>query len=69
MRNQLKKNRALTKHAHNYSHIFDFNIKNVTILEFEPNLCKRLSLKMMHIQRENNTIDFRSYSKSQQHTQ
>lgn len=45
-----------------YSHNFDFNINNVTILEFEPKLDKRLILEMIHTQRDNNTNKFRTDS-------
>ena len=49
---------ALAQHAHNFKHNFDF--KEVNILEQEQNLQKILYLEMIHIQKNNNSINFRT---------
>lgn len=53
---KLFQNTALAKNAGNYSHTFDFDINNVTLLECKSNLDKRLHLEMIH----NNTINFKT---------
>lgn len=50
---------ALTKHAIDKSHIFDFN--NVDIVDKENDYQQRLLLEMLHIKRNNNPINSRNY--------
>ena len=49
---------ALAQHAHTFKHTFDFN--EVKILEHEKNFKKRLCLEMIHIKKNNNSINFRT---------
>ena len=49
---------ALAEHAITYKHSFDF--KNTKILDIENNLKKRLFLKMIHIQKENSTVNYKT---------
>ena len=53
-----EKKTALAEHAITYKHSFDF--KNTKILDFENNLKKRLILKMIHIQKENSSINYKT---------
>lgn len=56
--NLTKQNKtALAIHAHDTGHFFDF--KNVTVLDREPHLGKRLFSEMIHITREPNTCNLR----------
>ena len=57
-KNYKVKTTALAQHAHNFKHNFDF--KEVTILEEKTKFKKRLCLKMIHIQKNNNSINFRT---------
>ena len=50
---------ALAEHAITYKHSFD--LKNIKILDFENNLEKRLILEMIHIQKENSSINYITY--------
>ena len=49
---------ALAQHAYKFKHNFDF--KEVKILEHEQNFKKRLCLEMIHIQKNINSINFRT---------
>ena len=49
---------ALAQHAHKFKHNFDF--KEVKILEHEQNLKKGLCLEMIHIKKNNNSINSRT---------
>ena len=49
---------ALALHAHKFKHNFDFS--KVKILEHEQNIKKRLLLEMIHIQKNKNSINFRT---------
>ena len=46
---------TLAEHAITYNHSFDF--KNTKILDIEDNLKKRLILEIIHIRKENSTIN------------
>ena len=49
---------AFAEHAITYKHSFDF--KNTKILDIENNLKRRLFLAMIHIQKENSTINYKT---------
>ena len=49
---------ALAEHAITNKHSFDF--KNTKILDFENNLKRRLILEMIHIQKENSSINYKT---------
>ena len=49
---------GLAEHAITYKHSFHF--KNTKIIDIENNLKKRLNLEMIHIQKENSTINYKT---------
>ena len=49
---------ALAEYAITYKHSFDF--KNTTILDIENNFKKRLYPEIIHIQKENSTINYKT---------